>query len=66
MLHGNPGLASKGVAVCSVEGHLSHSTGSLILDFIVAEVNLHEPLIGVLLQGLADEASTCSHTLQFR
>ena len=42
--------------------YLSHSTGAFILDFIVAKVNLHQPLIGVLLQGLANEASTCNHT----
>lgn len=44
--------------------HLSHCAGAFILDFIVAKVNLHQPLIGVLLQGLADEPSTCSQITQ--
>lgn len=43
-----------------LEHHLSNSTGAFILDFIVAKVYLHQPLVGVLLQGLTDEASACS------
>lgn len=46
--------------------HLSHSTGAFILDFIVAKVNFHKPFIRVLLQGLTDEARTCSDMTQVR
>lgn len=39
--------------------YLSHSTCPLILDFVVAKVKLHQPFIGVLLQGLTDPSSAC-------
>ena len=39
--------------------YLGHSTRPLILDFIVAKVKLHQPLVGVLLQRLTDPPRTC-------
>ena len=38
--------------------YLSHSTCALILDLVIAQVQLHQPLVGVLLQCLTDPART--------
>ncbi len=45
--------------MCTVNHpYLSHSTCALILDLIVAQVQFHQPLIGVLLQCLTDPPRT--------